>query len=300
METMRDIERRIDSVENTKKITRAMKMVASAKLKSAQDLAEDARPFFNKTKTILNDIVKYTKDVREHPLLTARDGNKHLIMAIGADRGLCGPFNNRIISRVQKEYEADNSTLFLLGGRIRNYFKRRDYDIVSEYVDLDDYPGYEFARKLTQEIISLYQEEIVDKVSVVYTHFNSALDQDLMLEQLIPVSPDINEEEAEEPEPEPESEEEKEPEKKIDYIYEPSPEQILDVLLPKYVNNMIYSMLLESKASEFGARMTAMDSATENAEEMIEELTLSYNRARQAEITKEITEIVGGAGALEQ
>ncbi len=298
MDTMRDIERRIDSVENTKKITRAMKMVASAKLKTAQDMAEDARPFFNKTKSILTDIVKNNRDIREHPLISEREGNRHLYIVIGADRGLCGPYNNRIIDRAEQKYDNEKETnLFVLGKRVRNYFKRRDYEIISEYIEIDDYPDFRFSRKITQEVISLYKEDIIDKVSVIYTHFVSALEQNVEIEQLIPVSPpEFNEARDKEIE----KEGEKEPVTKLDYIYEPSPGEILDVLLPKYVNNMIYSMLLESKASEFGSRMTAMDSATDNAEEMIEELTLSYNRARQAEITREITEIVGGAEALEQ
>jgi len=299
MDTMRDIERRIDSVKNTKKITRAMKMVASAKLKTAQDMAEDARPFFNKTKSILADIVRYTRDVREHPLLSKREGNRHLYIVIGADRGLCGPYNNRIIDEAeQKCGEKSDVSLLLLGKRSRNYFKRRDFNIISEYVEIDDYPDFSFSRKITQEVISLYKEDIIDKVSVIYTHFISVIDQSVETAQLIPVSkPEVAQKEVEEKETEEKEEKQK---TKIDYIYEPSPGEILDVLLPQYVNNMIYSMLLESKASEFGSRMTAMDSATENAEEMIEELTLSYNRARQAEITKEITEIVGGAEALEQ
>ncbi|MFW6007343.1 MAG: ATP synthase F1 subunit gamma [Halanaerobiales bacterium] len=282
METMRDIQRRINSVENTKKITRAMKMVASAKLRTAQDMAEQARPFFNKTKNILADIVKFTRDIKEHPLLARREGDNHLYLTIGADRGLCGPYNNRIIDTAEEELAGTGGSLLVIGKKIRNYFRRRDQEIVSEYVEIMDYPDFEFAEKISQEVISLFEKEVFDSISLIYTHFNSALNQEIKVMPLLPIaSPERSEK------------------KQVDYIYEPEPKKILDVLLPQYVNNIIYSALLEAKASEFGSRMTAMDSATDNAREMIDDLTLSYNRARQAAITKEITEIVGGAEALQ-
>ncbi|MFW5980409.1 MAG: ATP synthase F1 subunit gamma [Halanaerobiaceae bacterium] len=284
METMRDIQRRISSVENTKKITRAMKMVASAKLRRAQEMAEQARPFFNKTKNILADIVRYTRDIQEHPLLVDREGDSHLFLVLGADRGLCGAYNNRVIDTTEGLIKDNSeSSLFIVGKKIKNYFSRRNIEIVSEYVEIMDYPDFEFARKISQEVISLFDKEVFDKISLIYTHFNSALNQEVQIMPLLPVSSP-----------------EKGDNNRVDYIYEPQPGKILDVLLPQYVNNVIYSALLESKASEFGSRMTAMDSATDNAEEMIEDLTLSYNRARQAAITKEITEIVGGSEALEE
>ena len=287
METMRDIQRRIDSVESTRKITRAMKMVASAKLRRAQDMAEQARPFFNKTRITLFKIVQYTREVREHPLFTEREGNKHLYITIGGDRGLCGAYNNRIIDKAEARLEEEpESSLFVIGKKIRNYFKPREVDIVSEYINIMDYPDFEFGRKIAQEVISLFKEKVFDRVSVIYTHFNSALNQNVQVMSLLPVSPPRRQEE--------------EGKSQVDYIYEPEPIEILDVLLPQYVTNTIYSNLLESKASEFGARMTAMDSATDNAEEMIDDLTMTYNRARQEQITKEITEIVGGAEALKE
>ena len=284
METMRDIQRRIDSVENTKKITRAMKMVASAKLKKAQNKAEKSRPFFNKTRNILADIVKNTRDLQQHPLLVQREGNRHLFITIGGDRGLCGAYNNKIIDKAEACVQSNQeASLLIIGKKIRNYFKRRDYEIISEYVEINDYPGFDFARTIGQEVITLFKKDMIDKVSLIYTHFNSAISQTIKSISLLPVTSPKREQK-----------------NQVEYIYEPSPGEILDVLLPKYVNNVIYSALLESKASEFGSRMTAMDSATDNAEEMIEDLTLSYNRARQAAITKEITEIVGGAEALEE
>lgn len=292
METMRDIKRRINSVENTQKITRAMKMVAAAKLRKAQDKAEDARPFFQKTREILLDIAKYSSDVREHPLLVEKEGNRRLYIVISGDRGLCGAYNSKVMDKVEDSIsKEDETSLLVIGQKGRDYFKKEDYEIISEYVQIDDYPDFSFARRVGEEVISLFKKNVVDKVSLVYTHFNSAINQTTKLMSLLPVTAPIEKSN--------ETDDEKDNKKKsVDYIYEPSPTEILDILLPRYVNNILYSALLESKASEFGARMTSMDAATDNAGELIEELTLSYNRARQAEITKEITEIVGGAEAL--
>ncbi|MFW6386353.1 MAG: ATP synthase F1 subunit gamma [Bacillota bacterium] len=285
METMRDIKRRISSVENTQKITRAMKMVASAKLRKAQEKAERSRPFYRRTRRILGSIVSNATDVQDHPLLSSHGGDKHLYIVVSADRGLCGAYNNRVIERTEESISGTgDACLVTLGKNARDYFRRGSYDVASEYVDIADYPDLDFAREISSEIISLYTEKKVDRVSIIYTHFNSAISQEVKRVELLPVSP-----------PE---ELEGELENPVDYIFEPSPVEILDILLPRYVHNLIYTFLLESKASEFGARMTAMDSATDNAGEIIEELTLSYNRARQSQITREITEIVGGAEAL--
>ncbi|RCW85685.1 ATP synthase F1 subcomplex gamma subunit [Halanaerobium sp. DL-01] len=294
MQNMRDIQRRIGSVKNTQKITRAMKMVAAAKLRNAQDRAEDARPFFNKTVEVLTGVFSRTSEGLNHPLLAEREGDRHLIIAISGDRGLCGAYNSKVIAKTEELMKKQKeASLMLLGRVIRDYFSRRSADIMSEYVQLDDYPGYDFANKLADEIIHHFREGDVDKVSIIYTHFNSAISQKVNSLQLLPVKKFADEA------PKVEDNAAAEGEKNyVDYIFEPSPAEVFDNILPQYLINVIYSALLESKASEFGARMTAMDSATENANEMIDNLTLKYNRARQAEITKEITEIVGGAEAL--
>ncbi|MEC9490010.1 MAG: ATP synthase F1 subunit gamma [Halanaerobiales bacterium] len=308
MQNMRDIQRRIGSVKNTQKITRAMKMVAAAKLKNAQDRAEDARPFFNKTVEVLRGVFTRTEET-EHPLLAEREGGRHLVIVITGDRGLCGAYNHKVIDLAEEIVESEAEvSLLVLGRKARDYFRRLETDIMAEYVQLDDYPGYGFANNLADEIIHHFKAEDVNKVSLIYTHFNSALSQTVKKMQLLPVEkfaeeaekPETEElEELEEVEANTETAAEAEREKKyVDYIFEPSPAEVFDNILPQYLINVIYSALLESKASEFGARMTAMDSATENASEMIDDLTLKYNRARQAEITKEITEIVGGAEAL--
>ena len=283
METMRDIKRRIGSVQNTKKITRAMKMVAGAKLRRSQDKAENARPFFNKTRKVLLDVEKHSRNAN-HELLNEREGKKHLYILITADRGLCGAYNSKVIDKFKKSINDDEeNTILAIGSKGRDYFKKRNYEILSEYIQIDDYPDFDLARKIGNEVISLFKEEMVDKVSLIYTHFITALSQEVKTIPFLPV----------------ESPEERErDEVQVEYIYEPSADEVLDVILPQYVYNVLYSSLLESKASEYGSRMTAMDSATDNADDMIDELTKTYNRARQSEITKEITEIVSGAEAL--
>lgn len=302
MQNMRDIQRRIGSVKNTQKITRAMKMVAAAKLKNAQDRAEDARPFFNKTVEVLRGVFTRTKETN-HPLLAEREGGRHLVIVITGDRGLCGAYNHKVIDLAEEIVEKEEEvSLMVLGRKARDYFRRLGTDIMAEYVQLDDYPGYGFANNIADEIIHHFEAEDVNRVSMIYTHFNSAISQSVKSMQLLPLekfAEDVGESEVDEEQMDVESSGEEKGEKNyVDYIFEPSPAEVFDNILPQYLINVIYSALLESKASEFGARMTAMDSATDNANEMIDKLTLKYNRARQAEITKEITEIVGGAEAL--
>jgi F-type H+-transporting ATPase subunit gamma len=279
-----------------------MKMVASAKLKNAQDRAEDARPYFNKTVEVLRGVFTRTKE-KNHPLLAEREGGRHLVIVITADRGLCGAYNHKVMDIAEEIVEAEEEvSLLVLGRKARDYFRRRETDIMAEYVQLDDYPGYGFANNIADEIIHHFEAEDVNKVSMIYTHFNSAISQTVKKMQLLPVeefAEEAEKTESDDKQIEAETEGEEVGSKKyVDYIFEPSPAEVFDKILPQYLINVIYSALLESKASEFGARMTAMDSATDNANEMIDKLTLKYNRARQAEITKEITEIVGGAEAL--
>ena len=299
MQNMKDIQRRIGSVKNTQKITRAMKMVAAAKLKNAQDRAEDARPFFNKTVEVLRGVFTRTSE-ETHPLLEENKEGSHLVIVITSDRGLCGAYNNKVIGAAEKILEEEKDvSLLVMGRKARDYFRRLNADIAAEYVQLDDYPGYGFSNNIAEEVMHYFLEGNVEKVSLIYTHFNSAISHTVKNMQLLPVE-EFSEQEMDsltEEKSEQKAEDEI-TEKYVDYIFEPSPAEVFDNILPQYLINVVYSALLESKASEFGARMTAMDSATENASEMIDKLTLKYNRARQAEITKEITEIVGGAEAL--
>jgi F-type H+-transporting ATPase subunit gamma len=285
MESMRDIKRQITSVENTKKITRAMKMVASAKLQKAQDRAENAKEFFNKTRQTLAAITAGDHE-DSHPLIDTREVNRVAYVVITGDRGLCGPYNTKVNKKVE-ELIADRdeeATLFTIGNQGQMHFKRNDFDIISEYLDVPDKPSFSVAAKIAREIMEFYKEEVVDEVNIIYTDFESVLSHQVNKIKLFPI----------------EAPEQEEGAKSLNnYLFEPSPSAVLGSVLPQYVTNLVYGALLQSKASEFASRMTAMDSATENAKEMIDDLTLSYNRARQAAITQELTEIVGGAEALE-
>lgn len=285
MESMRDIKRRINSIKNTQKITNAMKMVAAAKLRRSQEMAERARPFFNKTREIIYDVSQYTNDYTEHPLFLDKGGKRHLYIVINSDRGLCGAYNIKAVEKARDSFRpVEEVFLIVIGRHARDFFKKRNFNIVSEYINIPDYPDYRFSKRIADELISLYKEDIVDRVSIVYTHFNSVISQTAKLLPLLPLAALEKPEEKED--------------KMIDYLYEPSPDAVFDILLPAYINNILYSAIMEAKASEYGAVMTAMDSATDNAEELIGELTLIFNRARQSAITTEITEIVGGAEAL--
>ncbi|TDX59173.1 ATP synthase F1 subunit gamma [Orenia marismortui] len=284
MASMRDIKRQISSVESTMKITRAMKMVAAAKLRKSQERAENAKPFFDKTKETLASV---TANVNEdlHPLLNKRNVKKVAYVLITGDRGLCGAYNSRAIKEVEKEVKVldKDYALITIGKKGRDYFKNKS-EIISEYIGVDDKPGFATATNIATELIELYTEGILDEIHLVYTEFNSVVSQNVHTLQLLPIEP-------------PKSEELDDIEDS--YLYDPSAEEVLSAVLPQYLKNIIFGALLQSKASEFASRMTAMDSATDNAEEMIEQLKLSYNRARQAAITQELSEIVGGAEALE-
>ncbi|MFW6378160.1 MAG: ATP synthase F1 subunit gamma [Bacillota bacterium] len=299
MDSMRDIKRRINSVENTKKITRAMKMVAAAKLRNAQEKAEAARPFFDRTREILEDIVKNTEDTEDHPLLKAPESanDSTLYIVVTGDRGLCGAYNSRVLKQADQSLADKPGPIIPIGRKGYKHFLRNDQDILTKYLNIDDYPDFWFARSITDEIIDPYLEEEINEVRLIYTHFDSPLNQTVYELPLLPVIPPGERGEMRTTAEENTDEDQSDNEQQVDYLYEPSTQEVLDELLPQYLNNIIFAALLESKASEFGARMTAMDSATENATEMIEDLTLSYNRARQSAITKEINEIVSGAEA---
>lgn len=282
MQSMRDIRRRIKSVQNTQKITRAMKMVDAAKLKRAQERAEGARAFSEKTRTIFQHVASAVGEEVTHPLLMKREGERVAMVVITSDRGMAGGYNIKLINEVIAHIENKSQTsLIVLGRKGRDFFARRKFNIIREYLGIEDHPTFATAQKIAQEVIKLWEGEAFDRVYLCFMKFKSALNQ---IPTVLPLLPIVQEGGAEG--------------HAVEYIYEPSAEEVLDWILPKYLENIIYSALLEAKASEFGARMTAMEAATENAQEMIDKLILSYNRARQAAITTEISEIVGGAEAL--
>ena len=293
MPNLLDIRRRIKSVKNTQQITKAMKMVSAAKLRRAQDRVVTARPFANKMGEVLGQLANRTDEDFHHPLLDLRGDQRYLLVLITADKGLCGAFNTNLTKAAQ-QFMRDNADkqieLMAIGRKGRDFFRNRRAVIAAEYIGLTGKGRVEFSEALevARSIIKLYTDDTgIDKVFLIYNEFKSVLSQRVVLEQLLPVA------RAKEPEPET-----KPAVTLVDYIYEQPPEEIFSRLLPRLVETQIFRALLESVASEHGARMTAMDSASKNASELIDSLTLNMNRIRQAAITNEIIEVVSGAAAL--
>ena len=296
MATLRDIRRRINSVKSTQQITRAMKLVAAAKLRRAQARILEARPYAYKMGEVLADLALRTPRGM-HPLLAKRDtgnhggGGRKRLVVISADRGLCGAFNSNIIRRsveFLRAYQDDpeiSLTLMVVGRKVRDFYRRRSqYTVKSEYVNFFDKLAYTHAAQIAQDFTRAYLTEEVDEVHLLYNEFKSVVTQRVVVELLLPIQP------AEVPEGKP----------VVEFFFEPSPSGVLERLLPKHIEVQVYRALMESVAAEYGARMTAMENATKNASEMIDLLTLQFNKARQERITKELLEIVGGAEALRQ
>ena len=284
MPALIDIRRRIRSVRSTQQITKAMKMVSAAKLRRAQDAMFAARPYARKMMEVLNSLASRAEP-DAHPLLEDRPHGRVLMVVVTADKGLAGAFNANIIRTAQRfladQGGRDGVEMTLVGRRARDFFRRRDVKIRAEYVSVFQPLRYETARKLAHELIEAFTSREVDQVFLVYNEFKSVIQQRIVVDRLLPI-----ERRAIRPQ-----------EPALDYIYEPSPAAIFDDILPKHVEVQVWRALLESQAAEHGARMTAMDAATNNASEMIDRLTLYMNKVRQAAITKEIIEVVSGAGA---
>lgn len=289
MATLRDIRRRIRSVESTQKITRAMKLVAAAKLRRAQERIMSARPYAIKMAELLSSLVRRAEG-EAHPLLVRRDAARKRLVIITADKGLCGAFNSNILRAslaFLREQGATGVTLVVVGKKARDFYRRRPYEVKSEMLGFFDRLAYSHAQELAGGLMQEYLAGEVDEVHLMYNEFRSVAVQRVKREQLLPIEPAA----AGETEGEAAA---------GDYIYEPSPEAILAALLPRHVTTQVYRALMESVAGEYGARMTAMEAATKNAKEMIGVLTIQYNKARQERITKELLDIVGGAEALRQ
>jgi len=294
MPNLLDIRRRIKSVKNTQQITKAMKMVSAAKLKRAQDRVVTARPFANKMMEVLSGLADKTDENFHHPLLDARGDERYLLVLITADKGLCGAFNTNLIKAAQA-FIRDNSgkqiEILAVGRKGRDFFRRRAANLVGEYIGLTGKGRVEFSEALevARDVIRRFTEDKeIDKAFVIYNEFKSVLQQRVVTEQLLPVSraSDLDEPATA-----------NQTSNLVDYIYEQPPGEIFAKLLPRLVETQLFRALLESIASEQGARMTAMDSASKNARELIDSLTLNMNRVRQAAITNEIIEVVSGAAA---
>jgi len=289
MASLLDMRRRIKSVKNTQQITKAMKMVAAAKLKRAQDRVTSSRPFALKMSDVLGGLGAKVADELSHPLLDERGDEKYLIVLVSADKGLAGAFNANVIKAVQAfmtTHSAKSTTMIPVGRKGRDFFKRRQIEFSEEYVGLTGSGQVKLtdAVEIAQKVIKTFTEDTtIDKVFIAFTEFKTVLSQKPVIEQLLPIPRAMGEDNA--------------GAAQAEYIYEQSAAEIFGKLLPKHVETQIYKGMIESVASEQGSRMTAMDSASKNAGELIDTLTLNMNRIRQAAITKEIIEVVSGAAA---
>jgi len=287
MPSLKDIKKRIGSVKNTSQITKAMKMVSAAKLRRAQEAVVAARPYADKVLDVISSLA-LREDAEAHPLLNKRGKGRALVLLMTADRGLCGGFNaniskaaERMIRENAEGYEAID--MMIVGRKGKELLKRRlGQQIVKVHENITGNISYATAQLLGEDIVKDFVEEKYDAIFLMYNAFQSAISQVITIDQLLPVVPKEVADDVQ----------------VADYIYEPSRGEVLDQLLPKYVEVRIFRGLLESVASEHGARMSAMDSASKNAKEMIGKLTLQYNRARQAAITKELMEIISGAESI--
>jgi F-type H+-transporting ATPase subunit gamma len=287
MANLRAIRKRIGSVKSTQQITRAMKVVSAVKLRRAQDGINAARPYARKMREVVQAVAGRA-GADAHPLLTAREGKKLALLVVTSDRGLCGSFNaglSRAVYRFLDEHRGayEEITLFVVGRKGRDFFRRREIPIRKEYLGVLGAVSRQHAETIAGDLIEGFLAEEFDEVQIAFNEFRSAISQIVRFEKMFPIALESSGQAGGD---------------EVDYLYEPSREEILATLFPKYVQTQIFRVLLESVAGEHGARMTAMDSATNNSVDMISRLTLQMNRARQATITTELTEIVSGAEAL--
>ena len=282
MANLRELRRRVKSVSNTKQLTRAMKMVSAAKLRRSQERILAARPFARRMKQVLSSVAARA-GTTAHPLLAIPGGNNVELVVVTSDRGLCGSFNTNIIktaTRFLQDREDETQTVHCIGKKGRDYFRRRNYNIRREYVEVFRNLQFPTAAEMASDLMERFIEKDLDEIYVIYNEFKSAIQQNVIVERILPL----------------EREEFSEGEQASDYLYEPDAAELFKKLLPWHVEVQLFRILLESSAAENGARMAAMDTATRNAEDMIRELTLHLNRVRQASITREIIEVVSGAG----
>lgn len=284
MANLRDIKRRIGSVKSTQKITKAMKMVAASKLRRAQAAIQQARPYAFHMRDLVQNITRCA-DLDAHPLLTHGDSNRVGIIVVNSDKGLCGGFNASIVNRAMQVIRSDfadkDVQLTVVGRKGLEALKRHPVTIRQNFTGMTDQP-LPLSRSVIEDIAEDYAKGKTGAVYCIYNEFRSAVQQTVTVERILPFQPEAGEDEA----------------PQLDYLYEPSQEEVFDALLRRNLETQMHRILLESSASELGARMTAMDSATRNAGEVIDKLTLQYNRARQNAITTELIEVISGAEAL--
>ena len=287
MASLQDIRRRIRSVKSTQKITSAMNMVATSRLRRAKEAATSNKPYADKTAEVVREIASNATDF-SHPLLEIHETGKKIILVIASDKGLAGAYSSNVCKAAMNQIEdRSNTELVTVGRKSRVFFKHRNYDVVKDYTGMSERPKYEHAQMIARYLMDRFTEGGVKEIEMIYTRFVSAINCVPEVVKLLPFTAEKSDEKSEESTG-----------LKAEYIYEPSAEAVLSHLLPQYLVTVIYAAMLQSAASELSSRMNAMSNATDNAGELIETLNLHYNKVRQAKITNEITEIVGGAEAL--
>ena len=284
MASMRDIKRRKGSVQSTQQITKAMKLVSTVKLQKAKQRAEETTNYFDAMYRTVQGMLAKSGNIN-HPYLNPSNSSKKLVIMITSNKGLAGGYNSNVIKLItQGDFKREDVMISAVGKKGKEYMARTEYQIVADHSDLIDYPLYESARQIAKEALDLFAKGEVGEIYLAYTHFKNTVSHIPTLIKLLPVEADQNVQQTEED--------------KIPMNFEPKEEEALQLIIPTYITSLIYGGMLESVASENGARMQAMDSATSNAEEIIDKLTLQYNRARQGAITQELTEIIAGAQAI--
>ncbi len=285
MASMKDIKRRKESIQSTGQITKAMKLVATVKLQKARSKAENARPYFDAMYNTVFSMLAGSGNI-EHRFMKAGETNRKAIIVITANRGLAGGYNSNVTKLVtNSDISKEDAVIYAIGTKGRDYFNRRGYEIAKDYSEVINEPIYSDAMEIGQEVLRAFEAGEIGEIYLAYTSFKNTVVHEPKLVKLLPVNPndfkgDIVQE------------------NNTLMNYEPEEDVALDIIIPKYINSLLYGALMEAVASENGARMTAMDNATSNAEEMISDLSLMYNRARQGSITQELTEIIAGANAI--
>lgn len=287
MASMRDIQRRRSSIQSTGQITKAMKLVSTVKLQKARSKAEQTKPYFSYMYSTMVDMLKRTANI-SHPYLTpaSEENSKKAVIVITSNRGLAGGYNNNAVKMLLNSgFDKADVSVFAVGRKGRDSLLRRGYDVKADFSDMINEPVYGDAKKIGEAVLGEFTEGKINEIYLLYTSFKNTVSHEPKMIKLLPFSVE-------------ELESEEQNTKEAPMTFEPNEEEVLDAIIPKYINSLIYGALMEAVASENGARMQAMDSATSNAEEMIADLSLMYNRARQGSITQELTEIIAGAEAI--
>jgi F-type H+-transporting ATPase subunit gamma len=284
MASMRDIKRRRNSIASTQQITKAMKLVSTVKLQKTKARAERSKPYFDKMYETVTSMLAKSGPI-EHPYLKPQPSEKKAVILITSNRGLAGGYKSNVIKTItESDMKKEDIVLFTVGSKGKEYFQRRDYHIAGEYHEVIENPMFSDAKEICEEVLKLYTAGEVGEIYLAYTYFKNTVVHEPKLLKLLPVEVDEADIET--------------ARAQALMNYEPPEDEALEIIIPKYMTSILYGALVEALASENGARMQAMDSATSNAEEMIDALTLQYNRARQGSITQELTEIIAGANAI--